>query len=114
VSAATGSLAIDRAGLDELFAVLERRGYTLVGPTVRDRAIMLEELDSAAELPAGWTDVQEGGTYGIEGERVAAGKELSPAVAAAVEAVERELRGRLGKSAAGERQAPDGGTPAQT
>ena len=54
--------AIDRAGLDELFAALERRGYTLVGPTVRDRAIVLEELDSTAELPAGWTDVQEGGT----------------------------------------------------
>jgi hydrogenase maturation protease len=51
--------------------------------------------------------------YGIEGERFAAGRELSPAVAAAVQAVEHELRGRLGKPAAGERQAPDGGTPAQ-
>jgi sulfhydrogenase subunit beta (sulfur reductase) len=57
--------AIDRAGLDELFGALERRGYTLVGPTVRDRAIMLEALDSTADLPAGWTDVQEGGTYRI-------------------------------------------------
>ena len=55
--------AIDRAGLDALFSALERRGYTLVGPTVRDRAIMLQEIDSTAELPAGWTDVQEGGTY---------------------------------------------------
>ena len=63
VSATDGSLAIDRAGLDELFGALERRGYTVVGPTVRDRAIVLDELDSTAELPAGWTDVQEGGTY---------------------------------------------------
>ena len=55
--------AIDRPGLDELFGALERRGYTVVGPTVRDRAIVLEELDSTAKLPAGWTDVQEGGTY---------------------------------------------------
>src|SRR3954453_8036901 len=55
--------AIDRAGLDQLFAALARRGYTLVGPTVRDRAIVLDELDSTAELPAGWTDVQEGGSY---------------------------------------------------
>ena len=55
--------AIDRAALDELFDALERRGYTLVGPTVRDRAIVLDELDSTADLPAGWTDVQEGGTY---------------------------------------------------
>ncbi len=55
--------AIDRAALDELFGALERRGYTLVGPLVRDRAIVLAELDSTEELPAGWTDVQEGGTY---------------------------------------------------
>ena len=63
MSAADGSQAIARAGVDELFAALERRGYTLVGPTVRDRAIVLEELDSTSELPAGWTDVQEGGSY---------------------------------------------------
>ena len=55
--------AIDRVGLDALFGALEGRGYTLVGPTVRDRAIVLEELDSTAALPAGWTDVQEGGSY---------------------------------------------------
>ena len=55
--------AIDRAALDQLFGALERRGYTLVGPMVRDRAIVLDELDSTADLPAGWTDVQEGGTY---------------------------------------------------
>jgi ferredoxin len=58
--------AFDRAGLDELFAALTRRGYTLVGPTVRDRAIVLEEIDSTAQLPAGWTDVQDGGTYRLE------------------------------------------------
>ena len=55
--------AIDRAGLDDLFDALARRGYTLVGPLVRDRAIVLDELDSTADLPAGWTDVQDGGSY---------------------------------------------------
>ncbi len=52
--------------------------------------------------------------YGIEGERFTAGEELSPAVARAVEHVRLELRERLGKSAAGGRQAPDGAAPAQT
>jgi hydrogenase maturation protease len=51
--------------------------------------------------------------YGIEGERFAAGEELSPAVARAVEEVCSELREQLGKSAAGRRQAPDGGAAAQ-
>jgi sulfhydrogenase subunit beta (sulfur reductase) len=63
VTGGNAPLAIDLPDLDALFGALERRGYTLVGPTVRDRAIVLEELDSTAELPAGWTDVQEGGTY---------------------------------------------------
>ena len=50
---------------------------------------------------------------GIEGERFAAGQELSPPVQAAVEHVRRELRNRLGKSATGGPQAPDGGPPAR-
>jgi len=52
--------------------------------------------------------------YGIEGERFAAGRELSPAVAAAVEAVEHELRGRLGNPAGGGREAPDADCGAQS
>jgi sulfhydrogenase subunit beta (sulfur reductase) len=30
---------------------------------VRDGAIVYDELESAQELPIGWTDVQEAGTY---------------------------------------------------
>jgi hydrogenase maturation protease len=45
--------------------------------------------------------------YAIEGERFDAGATLSPAVQRAVHAVQAELRGRLGKPAAGGRQAPD-------
>ena len=57
---------IDVAGLDGLIAALRQRGYTVVGPTVRDGAIVYEELESAAALPAGWTDVQDGGSYRLE------------------------------------------------
>lgn len=78
-------LPIDRAGGCR-FGALERRGYTLGGPTVRDRAIVLEEIDSTAELPAGWTDVQD-----------------------AVDEVSREFLARLGKPAAGRRAGPNGG-----
>jgi ferredoxin len=59
-----GSTAvIDRAGLDELLAALGRSGYRTIGPTVRERAIVYEEISSTADLPEGWTDEQEGGTY---------------------------------------------------
>jgi len=45
---------------------LRERGFTVVGPTVRSRSIVYAEIESAAELPAGWVDAQEGGTYSLE------------------------------------------------
>ena len=49
--------------LDDLFAVLRGDGYRIVGPTVRADAIVYDELGSAADLPAGWTDEQAPGSY---------------------------------------------------
>ena len=45
---------LSRAGLDELIAALIDDGYRVVGPTMRDNAIVLAELNSGADLPAGW------------------------------------------------------------
>ena len=47
-------LVLTRAGLDRLVAALIDDGYLVVGPTVRDGAIVLDELGSAGALPAGW------------------------------------------------------------
>ena len=57
---------LDLAGLEGLIASLARRGYQVIGPTVRDGAIVYDELESPAALPAGWTDVQDGGSYRLE------------------------------------------------
>ena len=54
---------LDRAGLDRLVAVLITGGYRVVGPTVRDDAIVLAELDSGAQLPAGWGVESAPGRY---------------------------------------------------
>jgi len=54
---------LEREHLDDLLGALRRRGYRLLGPTVDNGAITYDELESAADLPAGWTDEQEGGTY---------------------------------------------------
>ena len=54
---------IERKSLDALFDALRRRDFTVVGPTVRDGAIIYDELSSSDDLPAGWTDEQDGGTY---------------------------------------------------
>jgi sulfhydrogenase subunit beta (sulfur reductase) len=52
-----------REHFDQFLAALRNRGYQVIGPTVRDGAIIYDELGSAADLPVGWTDEQEGGTY---------------------------------------------------
>jgi ferredoxin len=57
---------IERQTLDALFRSLARRGYETVGPAVRDGAIVYEPIGSAAELPEGWTDEQEGGRYRLK------------------------------------------------
>jgi ferredoxin len=48
------AVVLSRAGLNELVTVLGGHGYRVVGPTVRDDAIVLAELGSGDELPAGW------------------------------------------------------------
>ncbi len=60
---------IQPEALDDLVAVLARRGYRVVGPTVRDGAIVYDELESAAELPIGWSERQDAGTYRLERRR---------------------------------------------
>ena len=41
--------------LENLIQALARHGYEVLGPTVRDGAIVLDKIDSADELPVGWT-----------------------------------------------------------
>ena len=55
-----------RHDLQHLLSALAYRGYRIVGPTVRDGAIVYEEIREASELPEGWTDRQDGGTYRLE------------------------------------------------
>ena len=45
---------------------MKRRGFKLVGPTVRDGAIVYDELGAVADLLIGWTDEQDGGTYRLK------------------------------------------------
>ena len=54
---------ITPSALDGLITELARRGHTVIGPTVRDRAIVYAEISSVDDLPGGWTDEQDGGRY---------------------------------------------------
>lgn len=55
-----------RADLQRLFDGLHARGYETIAPRVENGAIVYDEVTSVDELPAGWTDEQEGGFYRLE------------------------------------------------
>jgi ferredoxin len=63
---ATDARVMGPEGLGVLVQTLRDEGYRVVGPTVRDGAIVLEEIASAAELPHGWTARHEAATYRVE------------------------------------------------
>lgn len=64
---AVGSLfAISVESLAQLIPSLERQGYQVLGPKVRDGAIVYETLEKLDDLPAGWTDEHAPGRYRLK------------------------------------------------
>ena len=57
------AVVVGADALPALFEALRGRGCTVVGPTVRDDAIVVAELESVAELPFGWGVETEAGKY---------------------------------------------------
>ncbi|MBW1961664.1 MAG: 4Fe-4S dicluster domain-containing protein [Deltaproteobacteria bacterium] len=56
---------IDRESIEILFKALSTKGFDLIGPTVRNGAIIYDHLDSVSQMPVGWTDRQMAGNYRI-------------------------------------------------
>ena len=54
-------VVLDRPGLQALIDLLVTDGRRVIGPTVRDGAVVYEEITQIGELPAGWADEQEAG-----------------------------------------------------
>ena len=57
---------IERGELGRLIDTLKRRDFKVVGPVVRDSAIVYDELTGANDLPIGWTDEQTNGSYRLK------------------------------------------------
>ena len=71
---------IEPSDLDALIGALRERGYEVIGPTVRDRAIVFDTIAASADLPIGWTDAQGPGTYRLErrGDEALFGYQVGP------------------------------------
>ncbi len=54
-----------RSDLDSLVQALRADDRRVIGPTLADGAIVYDEITTAGELPAGWTDEQAPGRYRV-------------------------------------------------
>jgi len=54
------------SSFQRLLDALEARDYRVVGPAVRDGAVMWDTIRQVADLPIGWRDIQEPGCYRLE------------------------------------------------
>jgi sulfhydrogenase subunit beta (sulfur reductase) len=52
--------------LQDLIDALRERGYRVVGPVPREGAVVYDEIERVDELPVGWRETQEPGSYRIE------------------------------------------------
>jgi sulfhydrogenase subunit beta (sulfur reductase) len=66
--AAVSPVVLTQEGLDRLIEVLAAQGYEVAGPVRRDGAVVYGEVFSSTDLPRGWIDVQEGGSYRLKRE----------------------------------------------
>ncbi len=63
VDASSQTVYIEKSELNRLVAILREDGYCVVGPRIDQEAIIYAEVESADELPIGWSDVQAPGSY---------------------------------------------------
>lgn len=59
-------VVIAKEALQHLIAALRAANYTVVGPTIAEEAIVYDEISHIDDLPVGWRDVQNPGTYRLE------------------------------------------------
>lgn len=58
-----GTIALPKSELDGLLADLRSRGYSTVGPRIRDESIVYAEIENLADLPVGFQTEQAPGCY---------------------------------------------------
>ena len=59
-------VVIEREHFSQVLAYLNDNGYQVIGPTVREHAIVYDTLTSLDDLPVGYTDEQDGGSYRLK------------------------------------------------
>jgi sulfhydrogenase subunit beta (sulfur reductase) len=63
-----GPAVLEFSKLDSLFDALGAQGFRIIGPAVREGAVVLDELRRAADLPVGWRDDQQPARYRLQAD----------------------------------------------
>jgi ferredoxin len=62
----SANVVIPKPSLQKVFDNLRASGFGLIGPRVRDGAVVLDEISSLADLPLGWTAEQAPARYRLK------------------------------------------------
>src|SRR5689334_11620639 len=62
----SASWILPKARLDDLIRILTADGFEVIGPRIEQQAIVYGSIQSAQDLPIGWTDRQAPGAYRLE------------------------------------------------
>ena len=57
---------IEKKNFYIIFDYLNANGYRIIGPKIGNGAIVYSEISDPGELPKGWIDIQDGGSYRLE------------------------------------------------
>jgi sulfhydrogenase subunit beta (sulfur reductase) len=75
-----GRVIVEVKDLQQLLDVLRNQGYDLIGPTLGEGAIVYNYITDVSQLPTGWIDEQDAGTYRLKknGENRVFGYTVAP------------------------------------
>jgi len=59
-------VVIAKPDIQSVLDLLKQEGYLLIGPTLREEAILYDEIAEMSDLPSGWTDEQGPGSYRVK------------------------------------------------
>ena len=62
----SASVVVPKLSLQKVFDNLRVSGFSLIGPTVREGAVVLDEIAGVEDLPLGWTAEQGPGRYRLK------------------------------------------------
>lgn len=66
MSASKNLFRLGKAKFDSLLNAVKAKGYRIIGPKIESDTIVFRDISGSSELPGGWIDLQDAGSYALE------------------------------------------------